>query len=140
MSGGLNLTRGETKDRGPEGVPLHSGRLRRRAGEGKRRFAGLAYSGKEVTDHPFWPKVIFDLASTASEQRKLGPTRASFSSPDAGFDFKGIAARLNRGLVPRDHFVHGSLDVSSVRLLSMRPSLGDTHMAFRRGSGARAIG
>jgi len=38
-------------------------------GEGKRRFAGVAYSGKEVTDHPFWPKVIFDLSTTRSEAR-----------------------------------------------------------------------
>ena len=29
-----------------------------------RRFEGVAYSGKEITGHPFWGKVIFDLSTT----------------------------------------------------------------------------
>lgn len=31
-----------------------------------RRFEGVAYSGKEITGHPFWGKVIFDLSTTAA--------------------------------------------------------------------------
>lgn len=46
-----------------------AGQLSVAAGEGQRRFEGLAYSGKPVTDHPFWPKVIFDLTSTRAPER-----------------------------------------------------------------------
>ena len=31
-----------------------------------RRFEGVAYSGKEITGHPFWGKVIFDLSTTVA--------------------------------------------------------------------------
>ncbi len=30
------------------------------------RFEGVAYSGKEITGHPFWGKVIFDLSTTVA--------------------------------------------------------------------------
>jgi hypothetical protein len=59
----------KTKVTDPKAFRFAAGTLAVEPGEDKRRYAGVAYSGKEVTDHPFWSKVIFDLASTASERR-----------------------------------------------------------------------
>lgn len=59
----------KTKVTDPKAFRFAAGTLSLAAGEGQRRFEGLAYSGKEVTDHPFWPKVIFDLSSTRSPER-----------------------------------------------------------------------
>ncbi|MCZ7563800.1 MAG: hypothetical protein M5U08_08300 [Burkholderiales bacterium] len=53
----------------PKAYRFSAGTLSLQPGEGQRRFEGLAYSGKEVTDHPFWPKVIFDLSSTRAPER-----------------------------------------------------------------------
>jgi hypothetical protein len=53
----------------PKAFRFAAGAFAFELGEGKRRFAGVAYSGKEVTDHPLWPKVIFDLSSTRAPER-----------------------------------------------------------------------
>jgi uncharacterized coiled-coil protein SlyX len=37
------------------------------AGEGARRFKGIAYSGQPITDHPYWGQVVFDLRTVKSD-------------------------------------------------------------------------
>lgn len=36
-----------------------------------RKFSGVAYGGGEITDHPFWDKVVFDLSDARAQSQKV---------------------------------------------------------------------